>query len=685
MKLKTVFLAGCLLSASAMQAQNYEWAATLGGSLADRGQSIITDANGNVYTTGFFEGTADFDPDPSVSRNLSSNGNRDVFIQKLDANGSLVWAGNFGGTSNDEGEAIDIDASGNIYIAGYFAGTADFDPGPMTVNLTSNGNTDAFVVKLDSNGVLQWARTFGGPNGDEARYIDVDAAGNVYTTGFFFNSGDFDPGSGTVNLTANGKGAFVQKLDSNGNLVWAKSFDGTNGIEARCISVDASGNVYTTGDFRGTVDFDPDTSTFSLSATANIDAFVQKLDTDGNLLWAKNFGGLSNEYAYSIDVDGDGNIYTCGSFMSTVDFDPGLDTFNLTALGGLNMYVSKFSASGDFRWAGAFLGPSTSEAYSLHVEPNGNVYTTGTFSGTVDFDPGTGVANLSPAPGTSAYVFVQKMDSAGVYQWATAFGGAGVDAGINIYVDPNENIYTTGYFSGTVDFDPDTTSTTFTSSGSTDVFSQKLSFCQPTYGTDVQTACGSFTWIDGNTYTASNNTATYVVPNAQGCDSVITLNLTINNVSDVTTFLSGSNTITANNTSATYRWLDCDNNFAPIPGETAQSFTPATDGNYAVELTENGCVDTSACVNVTTVGIREQLSETIKLFPNPSTGTFSVDLGETEAVATITITDMTGKVVNEMRNPSTGIIAFDLNLKPGLYLLKVLSDKDKTAIPLIIK
>lgn len=686
-KFKYLLIMACLMASVSMYAQSYEWAATLGGSLADRGQGIMTDANGNVYTTGFFEGTADFDPNPSVSRNLSSSGNKDAFIQKLDANGDLVWAGVFGGSSDEEGVAIAVDGLGNIYVSGYFFGTADFNPGPPITNLTSNGGRDGYVVKLDSNGVFQWARSFGGPNDDQVRHMVVDSAGNVYTTGFFFGTGDFDPGPGTLNLNSEGnKDVFVQKLDPQGNLVWAKSFGGSSIDEVRRISVDPSGNVYTTGDFRGTSDFDPDTGTFSLSAptpagatVVNWDAFVQKLDTDGNFFWAKNFGGLDREIAYSIGVDGAGNVYTCGTFRDTADFDPGVNTANLIALNGHDMFVSKLSASGDFRWARAFSGVTVNEAYSVHVDPSGNVYTTGTFNSTVDFDPGAGVANLRSAG--SADIFVQKMDSAGLYQWAIAFGGAGVDAGINVYVDQNENLYTTGYFSGVGDFDPDTSSSNFTSNGSLDVFTHKLALnsCVPTAFTDVQTACGSFTWIDGNTYNASTNTPVFNLTNAAGCDSVVTLNLTINSVSDITTFLTGGQTITANNTSAAYQWLDCDNNFAPINGETGQSFSPTSSGNYAVELRENGCVDTSACVSITSVSNDEiDLAQRIALYPNPTTGEVIIHLGETAQDLQVRVWNAMGQELVNKHLSGTPLVDIELNGNAGLYLIEIIADGNRT-------
>ena len=237
-------------------------ASAFGGTSTDNGNAIAVDAAGNVYTTGYFQNTADFDPGIGIS-NLTSaslNGN-DVFVSKLDSSGNFVWARSFGGTSTDTGNAIAVDAAGNVYTTGYFKGIADFDPGAGTSNLTAVGNQDVFVSKLDSSGNFVWAKSFGAGSDDDATGVAVDASGNVYTTGTFRSTVDFDPGAGVSNLTAVQPDVFVSKLDSSGNFVWAKSFGGTSTDNGNAIAIDASGNVYTTGYFYVTADFDPGAGT----------------------------------------------------------------------------------------------------------------------------------------------------------------------------------------------------------------------------------------------------------------------------------------------------------------------------------------------------------------------------------------------------------------------------------------
>ncbi|MBK9533535.1 MAG: SBBP repeat-containing protein [Chitinophagaceae bacterium] len=195
---------------------------------------------------------------------------------------------------SDEGRSISIDASGNIIITGNFTGTNDFDPGPAVYNLISSGtnNPDIFIAKLDATGNFVWAKQFGSTFVDGAYSVALDAVGNVYTTGYFFLTVDFDPGPAVYNLTAvGGYNIFVSKLDAAGNFIFAKQI-GSGSTEARgqSIKVDASGNIYTTGMFFTTGDFDPGAGIYNLTALGDQDIFVSKLDASGNFLWAKQMG-----------------------------------------------------------------------------------------------------------------------------------------------------------------------------------------------------------------------------------------------------------------------------------------------------------------------------------------------------------------------------------------------------------
>ncbi len=192
----------------------------------------------------------------------------------------------------------------------------------------------------------------------------------------------------------------------------------------------------------------------------------------------------------------------------------------------------------------------------------------------------------------------------------------------------------------------------------------------PSTGTDVQTACGSYTWIDGMTYTASNNTATSTLMNSVGCDSVVTLDLTIVTVDNSTS--TSAFTITANNTNATYQWIDCDNNNSVIAGETSQSYTASSNGNYAVVVTENSCTDTSSCVSITGIGISENnLLSPVNMYPNPTSGRVFINFSDNENVS-FQLFDSVGKLILEENQISETTYTLELN-QTGIYFIKVSS------------
>ena len=456
------------------KAQSYEWAKSFGGSNNDYGYGIATDASGNIYVTGSFRNTVDFDPNDGTE-NITSSGSDDIFILKLDISGNLVWVKTIGSSSSESGRNITLDASGNVYITGEFSGTVDFDPGTGAENLTSNGGSNIFVLKLDANGNYIWAKNIGGANGQGIGDIVVDASGNIYTTGYFFGTGDFDPDTGTANLTSNGsEDIFILKLDVDGNYVWAKSIGGSSEDYGNGIALDGAGNVYTTGYSEGGADFDPGAGTVNFTHNGNYDIFILKLDSDGNYVWAKSIGGSGDDSGGDITLDASGNVYTTGRFRSsTIDLDPGTGVANFSSNGDGDIFILKLDSDGNYVWAKSF-GSSNSETISgLVLDNSGNIYTTGSFSGTADFDPGSGIENLSSAGSFDA--FVLKLDASGNYVWAKNMGGTSNDFSRAIAVDASDNVYTTGYFQGTADFDPNAGIENLSSNGNRDVFVSKLS------------------------------------------------------------------------------------------------------------------------------------------------------------------------------------------------------------------
>ncbi len=393
-------------------AGNFLWAKSFGHTIfSDQPNNIKVDLQGNVYVTGWFTGTVDFNPGPGTFT-LTSSASYDAFILKLDAVGNFVWAANFGANSiSIGGPSLAISQSGDLYLTGYFGATVDFDPGPGIFNMTTAGVYDVFILKLNASGNFVWAKSMGDQYSEMGSSVAVDGAGNVYTTGHFHSSMDFDPGPLSYMLTPSGlSDIFISKLDAAGNFLWAKSMGGSSADGATSIVVDALGNVYTTGSFSQTADFDPGPGTYSLISAGLLDIFISKLNASGNFVWARSMGTASDdEQGNTICIDLLGNTYLISRFRGTMDFNPGPGINTITAAGLGDIFIEGFDASGNFSWVKCIGGASDDYGYSIAFN-SGNLYATGFYSGAVDFDPGSNQYNLNSVSG-NADVFILKLNS----------------------------------------------------------------------------------------------------------------------------------------------------------------------------------------------------------------------------------------------------------------------------------
>lgn len=328
---------------------------------------------------------------------------------------NFVWAQSFGGPANDIGKIVRIDNSGNIITAGTFNGTADFDPGPGTYTMTSAGFEDVYITKLNSTGALVWALRFGNATGSS-------------------------PGTGD---------------------------------NVRGLTTDASGNIYAIGNFSSTVDFNPGGGVNTFTSSGIYDAYILKLNSSGTYVWAKTISGTSNEIGFGIDVDATG-VYATGYSGAGADFDPSATTHTVTNAGGSDVFVAKYDLNGNYLWAQGMGGTNAEIGYSIKAHPNGYVYTTGYFGGTADFSPGTtGPPSITSAGNSDIFISVLNA-STGSYSLQASMGGTGNDMGIDLAIDGSGNIYTTGSFNGSCDFDPGAAPGFLTSLGSSDPFVCKL-------------------------------------------------------------------------------------------------------------------------------------------------------------------------------------------------------------------
>ena len=657
--------------------QYLNWASSFGSIYTDIGLGVKSDANGNVYTTGYFNGTADLNPGTGI-QNATSNGDDDIFISKTGVSGSFIWAKSLGSVDYDRGVSVEVDATGNVYILGFFENTMDFDPGAGTANLSPSGGEDVFLLKLNASGNFQWVKRFGLSGLMIPTSVNFDPSGNIIISGSFNQTIDCDPGTGATLLTSTSSyDVFVIKLNPSGNFIWAKSYGDLANCRAGKSCVDRSGNIYTTGYFFTTVDFDPGPGNFNMTAAGGLDAFIVKLDANGNFGWAKQIAGAEDIIGFDITTDQTGNIYSTGSFEQTADFDPGAGTLNLTSSFLPGFYVQKLNSSGNLAWAHGFSNTNTSEGRSIRIDSLYHVIITGNYNGIQDFNPGPGTATL---PGTGGKnIFIQTLDSAGNFIWAGAFSGANADVPQAIDIGPSNEILITGSFMDSCDFDPQGGQYFLRSTNLTteDVFYAKLRICVNSYDTISASACFSYTVPSGSYFVLNSGVYSDVIPNASYCDSLLTINVTINTV-DATVSPNG-NSLTANATGANYQWLDCGNNFAILPGETLQTFSPVLSGNYAVAVTQNGCTDTSACSLVTELQQENSLRK-FRIFPNPASEEFTIEAPGNHSLLQFSISDLRGKLLFCQQLPSTQFHVIRPSLPDGIYFASIRSENEEGVI-----
>ncbi len=302
-----------------------------------------------------------------------------------------------------------------------------------------------------------WAISAGGTHyyGDELTDLATDGSGNVYVTGSFRESATF----GATTLTANNAShdVFVAKADSLGNWLWAVRAGGSGSDSGEGIQMDGAGNIYLTGDFRYSADFGATTLT-----TGNVNCcFIAKLNANGNWLWAKQASGPSSA-GFDICTDSSGNCYVAGLFYN------GSVTFGTTTLpcsGNNDIFVAKAGPSGDWLWAVGAGGTSADSPGGICYSGDGYLCVVGGFySPTLAF----GATTLTNAGNDD--IFVAKLDTSGVWQWAKSATGAGRGRANEIISDPAGNFYATGFFIGSSAFG----STTLTSAGADDAWVAKL-------------------------------------------------------------------------------------------------------------------------------------------------------------------------------------------------------------------
>ena len=615
---------------------------------------IENDGNGNLYSTGYADEQTDLNPNINEINLEGSSSGRHIYINKFSPN-SFSWGVTLNGepSSATRGESITIDNQGNVYVTGGYSGTIDFDPSPNVTNEStateaSGYNFDPFLIKLDAQGNLVWYKVWQGNMYNFA--VDVDQNGNVFISGYHNGEVDMDPSS-NINLentlSNNYNNSFIIKLDANGDFIWSKSFDsyGSSFAWIRDLRIDSQGNIITTGKYRSfNIDFDNNPLTDeNISQNGDYQVFIAKFDNDGNYIWSQTFGGSGIDDVFKLDLDSQDNIVVAGSFQNTVDFDPSVNVNEITASDSYDGFLAKYDNDGNFEWVYTIEGTSAQQVRDISILSTGEIWAAGILNGETNVNPNGTAINYSTAGGRD--IFAVKIDEDGNYVESFKIGNSQSEQIYSISHFDDELILT-GDFKGELNLDILGGTNPLTAEGQGDVFIAKYgTSCTPAYSTFTTSACDSYTWYDGNTYTTNNNSATYVISGgaANGCDSILTLDLTIETIGDIGVTING-NVLTANENNATYLWLDCGTGNPANGTNNMQSYTPTTNGNYSVVITKGNCEETSQCNSIQTLGINEQqeINNMFTISPNPAQNSIVI---KTNQIATISISNAVGEIV----------------------------------------
>lgn len=386
-------------------AGHFIWGRTYGSSGADEALHIVV-VNDQVFVCGFFLTSIVFDPQ-QPGGSLQSFGDFDAFVLTLDTSGQFTRVAQLGGGAGDIAHSLAVDSMGNIIVVGQFGGTADFDPSPAVFALTAAGTfgSDCFVVKLDQQGQLQWAKQLGGTSSDIATEVSLSNNGTIYIGGHFRATADMDPGPGNTYISSNGgDDAFVVKLDSAGQLLWVRNFGNTGFDLCNSLTSSPQGGVVITGPFQSSIDADPGPGTALLTASGNVSAYLIHLDSAGQFGFARALKGSANVTPRHILTRSDGNIYLSGNHNGTSTLNPSGSASTVTTNGAEDAFLLALDISGNTRWLMHFGSIGSDDALGISIASGGEIMLCGKFAGTCIFDPAVGGPVLTPAASRDGFV-----------------------------------------------------------------------------------------------------------------------------------------------------------------------------------------------------------------------------------------------------------------------------------------
>jgi hypothetical protein len=677
---KIIFILNFLFCTLGLFAQShkFEWARNIGGGGDEISYASVTDREGNVYSTGLFVGTTDLDPGAGVYNATAKF--YDAYVLKLDASGHFVWANTipstlFGGSA---GTGITVDTAGNIYVTGTYSDTISFDIGAGK-QYAYTGRDNIFYTKLDRDGKFVWAKAINDSNGkgtfpsSRNSKIGIDHSGNIILSAFFQGILDVDSGPDSFFVTANSYSGetLILKANTLGEFTWGEHFSGTKLYnECQSLAVTSKNDIVLSGYFNDTIDLDPGAGKALHLSKGNTDMYLVQLDSFGKYVWSKSFGNDREDKAAAVATDKSDNIYMAGYFTDTIEIvaDTGIVKVYARSQSAITM---KFDLSGNFKWFTRFGGWGGQTAFDLKLDKDQNIYLLGDFGGRVDFDPGEDSFYVYT---TNSRIFLNKTDSNGKFVYVKTIDPSSISyLPSTICIDTFSNLFISGNFNDKMDANPGIDSFLLRSPGDEQVFMIKLGACTPSSGKDSIVACGSFS-VASEIFTESGLYKKELL-SSDGCDSILTLNLTILPKPEVHTTYISINTLSASTSATSYQWARCPS-YTLIPGATSKTYTATADGYYSVIVSNGLCTDTAECNYIKgPMGIEESAisPNRVNIFPNPFSDRATVIFTGTRKEVHLNLYNRLGQLMLSLpaaNNSNTLVIERGL-LLPGVYFYRL--------------
>lgn len=348
-------------------------------------------------------------------------------------------------------------SDGRLCATGTFYNEAEFGRAERAVTLSALHTQDIFLACFDHTGQLDKALQFGTRLGDEPRAIAALPGGDVVITGYFAH--EFGAARSGATRASGSADVFLSRINPQGEEVWTRRFGGKLADNGAALAVDPEGNILLAGNFQDIITYPVGEKTRKLVSAGGRDAFVLKLDNEGNVLWGRSFGGPGRDEALRVTTGHDGRVLVAGVFEAEARL-AGADHTRLIALGNADAYLLALEEDGEFAWSRHIAGRNREQVSGLVRDTAGNVYMAGGFLETIVLPDGRSLVSEG-----SNDIYLIRFDHEGALQWADRLGGKEIDEAFDLAISNYDELLLSGYFQGTSDFAPGPAEHRLTSSG----------------------------------------------------------------------------------------------------------------------------------------------------------------------------------------------------------------------------